>query len=84
MSKTDDDQGDRPRPSGFASYIRIFSYVDRSSWALYSTAFIAAIAAGSALPLMNLVFGKFVTTFNGFASGAVSPDDYMAEVSRYS
>ncbi|KAI8669813.1 Leptomycin B resistance protein pmd1 [Fusarium sp. Ph1] len=79
----ENDHGNRPKPSGFASYIRIFSYVDRSSWALYSTAFIAAIGAGAALPLMNLVFGRFVTTFNGFASGGVSPDDYMAEVSRY-
>ncbi|KAF4438147.1 putative ABC multidrug transporter, partial [Fusarium austroafricanum] len=79
----ENDYRDRPKPSGFASYIRIFSYVDRSSWVLYSTAFIAAIGAGAALPLMNLVFGRFVTTFNGFASGGVNPDDYMAEVSRY-
>ncbi|KAM0240144.1 hypothetical protein ACHAP5_008064 [Fusarium lateritium] len=79
----DNDHKDGPKPSGFASYIRIFSYVDRIGWALYSTAFIAAIGAGVALPLMNLVFGKFVTTFNNFASGGMSSDDYMSEVSRY-
>ncbi|RYP77343.1 hypothetical protein DL771_001138 [Monosporascus sp. 5C6A] len=75
---------DRPNPSGFKSYMRIFNYADRTSWILYSVAFAAAITAGSALPLMDLVFGKFVTTFNNFAIGAVSPDDYMSQVSRYS
>ncbi|RYP20120.1 hypothetical protein DL765_002962 [Monosporascus sp. GIB2] len=75
---------DRPKLSGFKSYMRIFNYADRTSWILYSVAFAAAIVAGSALPLMDLGFGKFVTTFNNFAIGAVSPDDYMSEVSRYS
>ncbi|RYP09620.1 hypothetical protein DL764_001162 [Monosporascus ibericus] len=75
---------ERPKPSGFKSYMRIFNYADQTSWILYSVAFAAAIAAGSALPLMDLVFGKFVTTFNNFAIGAVSPDDYMSEVTRYS
>jgi ATP-binding cassette subfamily B (MDR/TAP) protein 1 len=79
-----DEHGDKARTSGFKSYLRIFNYVDRSSWILYSAAFAAAIAAGAALPLMNLVFGRFVTTFNNFAIGAVSPDDYRAEVSKYS
>ncbi|KAF7553108.1 hypothetical protein G7Z17_g3861 [Cylindrodendrum hubeiense] len=75
---------DGPNPSGFKSYMRIFKFADRTSWILYSVAFAAAIAAGAALPLMDLVFGKFVMTFNNFAIGAVSPDDYMTEVSRYS
>ncbi|TVY41644.1 Sophorolipid transporter [Lachnellula subtilissima] len=75
----------KPKPSGhgFKSYIRIFSYADQASWILYFAAFAAAIAAGSATPLMNLIFGKFVTTFNNFALGLVAPDDYMREVSKY-
>ncbi|RYP83762.1 hypothetical protein DL769_001294 [Monosporascus sp. CRB-8-3] len=86
MSNSEKNHGaeDRPKPSGFKSYMRIFNYADRTSWILYSVAFAAAIAAGSALPLMDLVFGKFVTTFNNLAVGAVSPDDYMSDVSRYS
>jgi ATP-binding cassette subfamily B (MDR/TAP) protein 1 len=80
--KTDGPE-DAPKPSGFKSYMRIFSYADRTSWILYSVAILAAIAAGSALPLMDLIFGKFVTTFNNFALGALGPDDYMREVSKY-
>ncbi|RHZ55587.1 hypothetical protein CDV55_103963 [Aspergillus turcosus] len=71
------------KPSGFKSYMRIFNYADRTSWILYSVAVVAAIAAGSALPLMDLIFGKFVTTFNNFALGEVGPHDYMREVSKY-
>ncbi len=74
---------DEPKPSGFKSYMRIFDYADRTSWILYSVAFAAAIAAGTALPLMDLVFGKFVTTFNNFAIGVIGPDDYMRDVSKY-
>lgn len=72
-----------PKPSGFKSYMRIFRYADRTSRILYVVAFTAAIVAGAALPLMDLIFGKFVTTFNNFAIGSVSREDYMSQVSQY-
>ncbi|KAH1500889.1 hypothetical protein KXV73_002358, partial [Aspergillus fumigatus] len=78
-----DEVEEAPKPSGLRSYMRIFNYADRTSRILYAIAMVAAIAAGSALPLMDLVFGKFVTTFNKFALGTVGPDDYMREVSKY-
>jgi ATP-binding cassette subfamily B (MDR/TAP) protein 1 len=37
----------------------VFRYADGKTWALNIVAFIAAIAAGTLLPLMNLFFGKF-------------------------
>ena len=46
-------------------------------------AFVAAIAAGVLLPLMNLVFGKFVTSFTGFGTGAISAATYRADVNRF-
>jgi len=33
---------------------------------------------------MDIVFGKFVTIFNSFAVGELSPEGYRQEVSRYS
>ncbi|GAM88248.1 hypothetical protein ANO11243_062810 [Dothideomycetidae sp. 11243] len=33
---------------------------------------------------MDLVFGRFVTSFNRFAVGDIGSDDFMAQVSRYS
>jgi ATP-binding cassette subfamily B (MDR/TAP) protein 1 len=62
---------------------RVFKYADRKSWALNIVAFISAIAAGVLLPLMNLVFGKFVTTATGFATGVTTPAQYRSEVNKY-
>ena len=53
------------------------------SWAFNVVAFIAAIAAGTLLPLMDLIFGKFVTTFTGFATGTITPAEYRSQVNKY-
>ncbi|KAF2849496.1 multidrug resistance protein-like protein 1 [Plenodomus tracheiphilus IPT5] len=65
-------------------YLRIFKYADQTSWILNGISFVAAIGAGTLLPLMDLVFGKFVTTFTGFATGSTTPEQYRAEVNKYS
>jgi ATP-binding cassette, subfamily B (MDR/TAP), member 1 len=71
------------KPSGFKSFFRLSEYADRTAWTPYSVAFVAAAAAGAALPLMDLLFGKFVTTFNNFAIGIVDSNEYMRLVSKY-
>ncbi|KAF2258210.1 multidrug resistance protein 1 [Lojkania enalia] len=68
---------------GMGGYLRVFKYADRTSWILNITAFIAAIAAGTLLPLMDLIFGKFVTSFTGFATGTLSAAGYRSEVNKY-
>lgn len=62
---------------------RVFQYADRDSRLLYATSCVAAIGAGVALPFMDLIFGKFVTTFNNFAIGVLSPSGYMSEVEKF-
>ncbi|KAF3052370.1 hypothetical protein E8E11_011059 [Didymella keratinophila] len=56
---------------------------DKASWLLNDVAFITAIAAGTPLPFMDLVFGKFVTAFNGFAVGTISSAEYRPQTSKY-
>ncbi|OAL47500.1 multidrug resistance protein-like protein 1 [Pyrenochaeta sp. DS3sAY3a] len=68
---------------GNGAYTRVFKYADQKSWTLNIVAFIAAIAAGTLLPLMDLIFGKFVTTFTGFAVGTTTPAQYRSEVNKY-
>ncbi|RYC78172.1 hypothetical protein BFJ63_vAg18953 [Fusarium oxysporum f. sp. narcissi] len=41
------------------------------------------IATGTLLPLMDIVFGKFVTVFNDFATGSMSPEEFRSEVNHY-
>jgi len=40
---------------------------------MYGVAFLCAIAAGTLLPLMNIVFGQFVNEFNAFAMDGADP-----------
>ncbi|XPS78515.1 ABC-type xenobiotic transporter [Ascochyta lentis] len=75
--ESDDAQG------GMGPYLRVFRYADKTSWLLNGVAFLAAIAAGTLLPLMDLVFGKFVTAFNGFAIGTIGPAEYRSQVNKY-
>ncbi|KAJ9646637.1 hypothetical protein H2199_002686 [Coniosporium tulheliwenetii] len=68
---------------GLKSYFRVFKYADGLSWTLNGGAFLAAIAAGTLLPLMDLIFGKFVTTFTNFAIGTLSPATFRSEINKY-
>ena len=83
LSQMDEETAPPAVAAGFKSYIRIFTYLDHQGRLLDALAFAAAVAAGSALPLMNLVFGKFVTIFNNFAIGRLDPEQYMSQVSKY-
>ncbi|KAK3695875.1 P-loop containing nucleoside triphosphate hydrolase protein [Podospora appendiculata] len=69
--------------STFRSYCRIFRYTDRTGWCLNLVSLLCMIASGTLLPLMDLVFGKFVTIFNNFATGAASPDEFRSGINEY-
>lgn len=46
-------------------------------------AFICMIASGVVLPLMDVVFGKFVNVFNDFNAGTLSEGGYRSEINKY-
>lgn len=41
------------------------------------------IASGVLLPLMDLVFGKFVTVFNNFITGKATPAEFRSSLNDY-
>ena len=41
------------------------------------------ICAGTLLPIMDIVFGKFINVFNDFVSGELSPAGYRKEIAKY-
>jgi ATP-binding cassette subfamily B (MDR/TAP) protein 1 len=61
----------------------VFSYNDTLGWLLNVIAVICMIASGAVLPLMNLLFGKFINKFNDFANGTLSAEDYRNQLSAY-
>ncbi|KAJ4403514.1 hypothetical protein N0V85_005081 [Neurospora sp. IMI 360204] len=65
------------------SYFRIFRYTDRIGWWTHAAALICMIASGVLLPLMDLVFGKFVTVFNNFITGKATPAEFRSSLNDY-
>ncbi|EMD59972.1 hypothetical protein COCSADRAFT_346383 [Bipolaris sorokiniana ND90Pr] len=64
-------------------FFRVFRYADRISWFLNVIAIVTAIAAGTLLPLMDLVFGKFVTTLTAFASETIPPAEFRSQINKF-
>ncbi|KAM7217287.1 P-loop containing nucleoside triphosphate hydrolase protein [Rhypophila decipiens] len=75
-------QQDEPS-SPFKSYCRVFGYTDRAGWWMNAVAVICMIVSGTLLPLMDIVFGKFVTVFQQFAVGKASGDDFRSGINQY-
>ncbi|KLU91127.1 hypothetical protein MAPG_09650, partial [Magnaporthiopsis poae ATCC 64411] len=54
------------REANFKDYLRIFSYAQPFDYVLMVSAALAAIGAGTTMPLMNVVFGQLVNSFTDF------------------
>lgn len=44
---------------------------------------LACIASGVVLPVMDIIFGKFINVFNDFYTGQLSPEGYRTQVGKY-
>lgn len=62
---------------------RVFKYNDTIGRITTAIALICMIAAGVLLPLMNFVFGKFVTVFNDFITGRKTAEDFRSSINKY-
>ncbi|KAG9602360.1 multidrug resistance protein 3, partial [Aureobasidium melanogenum] len=62
----------------------MFHYADRPGIALYAIGSICMAASGTALPLLDLIFGQFVNTFNDFAIGNISVSHFRSEIAQAS
>ncbi|MCJ1437783.1 hypothetical protein MMC27_007170 [Xylographa pallens] len=73
----------KPQP-GFSNFWRILSYSNTVDRCLMISGVFFSAGAGAALPLMNVVFGKLVGSFNGyFVPGSnVSKDEFLAGVNQ--
>lgn len=72
--------GENGQQNGFRNYVRIFAYTDRLGWVLNVVAVIAAVGAGSALPLLDLLMGKMITSFNDFGTGHQTAEAFRAQI----
>ncbi|RVD83845.1 uncharacterized protein DFL_005619 [Arthrobotrys flagrans] len=65
------------------SYVRVFKYNDTIGWITTAVGVVCMIAAGVLLPLMNLVFGNFVTIFNDFIAGRKTPEQFRSAINHH-
>ncbi len=72
-----------PHAALTGDYQRVLTYNDGIGWITTAIAFLCMVAAGVLLPLMNVVFGRFVTVLNDFATGRKTADDFRSAVNQY-
>ncbi|KAG9519488.1 multidrug resistance protein 3, partial [Aureobasidium melanogenum] len=72
---------EKKQTTGFAAYLRFFTYADALSVALYLFAAACLLACGTALPILDIVFGEFVNEFNNFATARISKHTFQAQIS---
>jgi ATP-binding cassette subfamily B (MDR/TAP) protein 1 len=74
------------RTATFQDYLRIFSYATKWDFLAYAAGIVAAIGAGVTMPLMTVLFGKFVGNISNFMSDEASREgfrDQLQELSLY-
>ncbi|KJZ74288.1 hypothetical protein HIM_06294 [Hirsutella minnesotensis 3608] len=64
--------------------VRVFRYNDTAGWLMNAVALVCIVASGTALPLMDVIFGKFINVFTDFVTGKVSPAEYRTQVAHFS
>ncbi|KAL8871210.1 MAG: hypothetical protein Q9174_002912 [Haloplaca sp. 1 TL-2023] len=73
------DGADEPK-AGFKYLVKVFQYADARTRAMYIVSLFGAIASGTAMPLMTIIFGSFTTEFSDFTAGIITPDAFKDEV----
>lgn len=75
-TKESDHQGLTP----WKAYLHLWSYADNLDVVLRIIGIASALGAGSAYPLMTIIFGDLVNAFNDIAVGIVSPAEFRSVV----
>ncbi|KAM7188807.1 P-loop containing nucleoside triphosphate hydrolase protein [Naviculisporaceae sp. PSN 640] len=84
IAQPEDEKNEKDEPkSPFGSYCRVFRYNDTAGWWMNAVAVICMIISGTLLPLMEIVFGKFVTVFQQYTVGQLSGDEFRSNLNQY-
>ncbi|VUC26732.1 unnamed protein product [Clonostachys rosea] len=62
------------REASLRDYLRIFTYAQKTDVYLIIVGTLASMAAGATLPILNVVFGQLVETFNDYATPGKTQD----------
>ncbi|RKK94997.1 Leptomycin B resistance protein pmd1 [Fusarium oxysporum] len=73
-------QSDQKPMSGFAAFLRIFTYCQPLDCVLEFIAVLAAVGSGVAMAMMNLVIGELMDVMGNPARIGTDPNGFMADV----
>jgi ATP-binding cassette, subfamily B (MDR/TAP), member 1 len=66
------------------AYFRLWQYSSPLDWLLRAVGALAALGAGTAYPLMTIVFGDLVNDFNAIALGLETPAQFRHSINHNS
>ncbi|KAI1909044.1 multidrug-resistance transporter mdr5 [Ophidiomyces ophidiicola] len=81
-SKDGKGKEDDESSGGFGAFLKLWTWCTPIDIVLRTCGFLAAIGSGTTLPLMTIVFGKFVDEFNDYGKGTVSPEQLRRSISK--
>jgi hypothetical protein len=70
--------------SASAAYFGLWRYSSRLDWLLRAVGGLAGLGAGTAYPLMTIVFGNLINDFTAFALGFESPAQFRHRINHNS
>jgi ATP-binding cassette subfamily B (MDR/TAP) protein 1 len=78
-----DNQSDAERSTG-TPWLSLFTFTTLSHFGVLALALIFTLISGLVVPGMSILLGKIFGSFAGLGSGFLEPQEFMAEVRRYS
>jgi ATP-binding cassette subfamily B (MDR/TAP) protein 1 len=75
---------DDEKLSAFGAYVRLWTYASPLDTLLRIIGCLAGLGAGTAYPLMTIVFGNLINDFNGFALGIVPASKFRSDLNHNS
>jgi hypothetical protein len=82
--KQNDNNADEEKLSAFGAYVRLWTYASPPDTLLRIIGCLAGLGAGTAYPLMTIVFGNLINDFDGFALGIVPGSKFRLDLNHNS
>jgi ATP-binding cassette subfamily B (MDR/TAP) protein 1 len=83
-TKRNGNNADDEKLSAFGAYVRLWTYASPLDTVLRIIGCLAGLGAGTAYPLMTIVFGNLINDFNGFALGIVPASKFRSDLNHNS
>jgi hypothetical protein len=89
-TKSSSDQDDKVEKtdektlSPLRAYLRLWTYANPVDTVLRAVGCAAALGAGTAYPLMTIIFGSLINDFNNFGLGLLTPPEFRSRLNTNS